>query len=123
MPIDDEAASGVGNPDEIREFHRHEGELRALAKSLGVFATFRYRREESRRPIGIRCLQPWMYVFIRATGEIAPCCAVFGSDKCAVMGSVVHEEFESIWRGDRYREFRTTCVSGTNDLCLSCSYY
>lgn len=87
MPIDDEAASWCPSPAEIHEFHQHEGELRALATSLGVFASFRFRREESRRPLGIRCLQPWMYVFIRATGDVAPCCAVFGSDKGAVMAT------------------------------------
>ena len=123
MPIDEVAASWCPTPDEIREFHQHEGELRALGKSLGVYASFRFRREESRRPIGIRCLQPWMYTFIRANGDVAPCCAVFGSDKGAVMGSLAREDFEATWRGNRYREFRTTCASGTNDLCLSCSYY
>jgi len=58
MPIDDVAASWCPTPDEIHEFHQHEGELRALGKSLGVSATFRFRRQESQRPIGIRCLQP-----------------------------------------------------------------
>jgi radical SAM protein with 4Fe4S-binding SPASM domain len=123
MPIDDEAASWCPTPDEIHKFHQHEGELRALGKSLGVFVSFRFRREESQRPIGIRCLQPWMYIFIRATGEVAPCCAVFGSDRGAVMGSLIDGDFEAVWRGNPYREFRTTCASGTNDLCLSCSYY
>jgi len=58
MPIDDVAASWCPTPDEIHEFHQHEGELRALGKSLGVSATFRFRRQESQRPIGIRCLKP-----------------------------------------------------------------
>jgi len=123
MPIDDVAASWCPSLDEMREFHGHEGELRALGKSLGVTATFRYRRGVSPRPIGIRCLQPWMYTFIRATGDVAPCCSVFGSDDAAVMGNLTNEDFEAIWHGDRYREFRTTLVSGTNDLCQTCPYY
>ena len=63
-----------------------------------------------------------MYMFIRATGDVAPCCAVFGSDTGAVMGNILGEYFEALWRGDRYREFRTTLVSGTNDLCRTCPY-
>lgn len=97
--------------------------LRAIGRSLGVAATFRLRRQESYRPIGIRCLQPWMYTFIRATGDAAPCCLVFGSDKAAVMGSLAAEDFKDVWLGDRYRDFRTTCATGANDLCLACPYY
>lgn len=92
--------------------------------SLGVYVSFGIRRDEASRPLlGLRCTQPWEYVFIRATGDIAPCCAVFGSDHGAVMGNIIREDFRSIWQGDRYREFRITSASGANDLCQICTLY
>ena len=123
MEVDEEAASWSLSPAELHAFHKREGELRALAKSLGVGVLFRYRRAESPRPLGIRCLQPWTYAFVRVNGDIAPCCAVFPSDRNMVMGNLLKDDFETIWRGDPFRSFRTTSVDGTNEFCQLCSYY
>jgi MoaA/NifB/PqqE/SkfB family radical SAM enzyme len=48
---------------------------------------------------------------------------LFGSDKAAVMGNLLRQEFGEIWRGDRFREFRRRSASGANALCRVCPYY
>ena len=125
IAIDEEAASWCPTQAEIRGFRQHLWQLSALGKSLGVRTLFfEFPRDEASRPdSGLRCWQPWEYIFIRATGDVAPCGAVFGSEKGAVMGNILRDDFGEIWRGDRYREFRTTSASGTNDLCQICSLY
>jgi len=67
-----------------------------------------------------RCTQPWEGMFVRANGDVAPCNALFGSDRAGVMGSVFHESFWDVWLGERFREFRHTKVCGTNPLCRAC---
>ena len=82
-----------------------------------------FRRESALPRVIPRCTQPWEYVFIRATGDVAPCCALFGSEKGAVMGNILRQPFGDIWRGDPFREFRRTSASGANALCRVCPYY
>jgi radical SAM protein with 4Fe4S-binding SPASM domain len=65
-------------------------------------------------------MQPWEYLFVRANGDVASCCALFDSDKAAVMGNVFQESFTDVWRGGPFREFRRTLVSKTNPLCNVC---
>ena len=73
------------------------------------------------RKVGLtRCMQPWDFLFVRANGDVASCCALFSSDKAAVMGNVVQDSFADVWRGMRFREFRRALVSKTNPLCRVC---
>jgi radical SAM protein with 4Fe4S-binding SPASM domain len=90
---------------------------------LGLKITCYFRRDAFVPRAAPGCLQPWEYVFLRANGDVAPCCALFGSDRGAVMGNVLEEDFRAIWLGERYREFRRTSLAGTNDLCRICPYY
>ena len=98
-------------------------ELVESAADVGLKATCLFRRDTIPPKAMPRCLQPWDYMFIRANGDVAPCAVVFGSDKWAVMGNVLEQDFETIWLGEHYREFRRASVSGTNDLCRICPYY
>jgi radical SAM protein with 4Fe4S-binding SPASM domain len=68
-------------------------------------------------------MQPWEHLFIRANGDVASCRALFGSDKGAVMGNLLEQDFQAIWRGERFREFRRTSAAGTNALCRICPYH
>lgn len=98
-------------------------ELVESAADLGLKATCWFRQATIPPKALPHCMQPWEYMFIRANGDVAPCCAVFGSERGAMMGNVLEEDFGTIWLGERYREFRRTNVSGTNDLCRICPYY
>ena len=121
VPVDDVAASLW--PSQVEMSTIREGDLFELAAALGVGLFCGLRRPALLPKRMPRCLQPWEYVFIRTDGAVAPCCALFGSDKGAVMGNVLQQDFVEVWRGDRFREFRRTSASGTNSLCLVCPYY
>jgi len=95
----------------------------ALAKSLGLKISCSFRRASTLPRLLPRCTQPWEYVFIRATGDVAPCCALFGSDKGAVVGNLFRQPFDDVWHGDPFREFRRASAAGTNPLCRLCPYY
>jgi radical SAM protein with 4Fe4S-binding SPASM domain len=123
IPIDETAASMCLSETEFSTIRVKE--LRDLAGSIGLKFFYGFRRDnELPHPfLNIRCIQPWEYIFIRASGDIAPCCAVFGSEKGAIMGNIFRQDFGEIWYGDRFREFRKTSALGTNSLCRMCPYY
>jgi radical SAM protein with 4Fe4S-binding SPASM domain len=121
VPVDDVAASLC--PSQVEMSTIREEDLFELATALGVGLSYRPRRPALLPKRMLRCLQPWEYIFIRTDGAVAPCCALFGSDKGAVMGNVFQQDFMEIWGGDRFREFRRTSALGTNCLCLVCPYY
>ncbi len=98
-------------------------ELARLAASLGQKVAISLRRAASSPRLCPACLQPWNYTCIRTNGDVVPCCAVFGSDRMPVMGNVFQQDFTTIWHGERYREFRRSLLSGTNELCRICPCY
>ena len=98
--------------------------LARLAKAHGMrLSTNNVRRRRTPPAATIRCLQPWDYVFIRANGDVQPCCAVFGEDRAAIMGNVFRDEFTDIWNGERFTRFRRSSAQGTNALCNACPSY
>jgi pyrroloquinoline quinone biosynthesis protein E len=120
IPLDEIATALCAPATEVSAARQ---ELAKVAKGLGLKLTCYVRRDTQVFKASPGCLQPWEYVFIRANGDVAPCCALFGSDQGAVMGNVLEQKFEMIWLGERYREFRRTSLTGTNDLCRICPMY
>lgn len=121
VPIDDVAASLRLSEEEYAAVRPKE--FSALGRAVGIGVFFELRRKQLPPQARLRCLQPWEYVFIRAGGEVAPCCALFGSDKAAVVGNLLENDFAEIWHGERFREFRRTSALGTNPLCRNCPLY
>ncbi len=121
IPVDDVGAALCPSPAELATLRQEE--LFDLARGLALNIQFFLHRAASLLKFMPRCMQPWEYVFIRANGDVAPCCAVFGSDKGAIMGNIFQQEFNAIWRGEPFQQFRKTSASGTNPLCRICPYY
>ncbi len=121
IPVDDIGAALCPSPTELSTVRQED--LFELAGSLGLRILFFFQRATSLLKFMPGCLQPWEYVFIRANGDVAPCAAVFGSEKGAIMGNIFQQEFNAIWCGEPFREFRRTSASGTNALCRICPYY
>lgn len=135
MAIDETAAEWCPTDEEIAGVASRTKALRELGSAVGVRVSFLFRRG-IRAPsmelgtrlanapmLGLRCRQPWEYIFIRSTGDVAPCCAVFGSDRLPSMGNIHEDTFEAIWRGPRFGAFRRSMVKGENDLCRDCAWY
>jgi radical SAM protein with 4Fe4S-binding SPASM domain len=125
VPLDDVAASLCPTPAEMSAIPRDE--LLDMAAAMGIetqglaLHSWPMPLVRMRRRVGLgRCMQPWEYLFVRANGDVASCCALFDSDKAAVMGNVFQESFTDVWRGGPFREFRRTLVSKTNPLCNVC---
>lgn len=122
IPVDDVAASLC--PSRTDLFRLDKKGLYRLGREIGLDVSFDWMRRRRTPPKSIiRCTMPWDYMQIRVGGDIVPCCAVFGSDKLMFMGNLFQQEFEEIWHGNRFREFRKTCASGRNTLCKVCTYY
>jgi pyrroloquinoline quinone biosynthesis protein E len=121
IPMDDAAAALRPSPAELSRIRQED--LWELGKSLGVKVACYFRREALPPQAMPRCLLPWEYMFVRANGEVAPCCALFGSEKGVVVGNILQEDFSQIWRGERYNGYRRASADGTNALCRVCPYY
>ncbi len=96
--------------------------LSRLGRQLGVHLTFDLRRKGALPRKDLRCLRPWDFMWIRAGGDVCPCPALFGSDKPTVMGNLFQTEFQSIWHGEAFRQFRRSKLEGTNSWCSVCPY-
>ncbi len=48
------------------------------------------------------CYEGWMHSVVAPDGTVAPCCYC----EKTVLGNVVEEDFEKIWLGERYQDFR-----------------
>ena len=122
IPIDDVAASLCTTRTDLSKLN--EKGLYMLGKKIGLDVSFSWMRRRRIPPKSIvRCIQPWEYMQVRIGGDIVPCCALFGTDKLMVMGNLLQQEFEEIWHGTRFRDFRQTCASGRNALCKVCTFY
>lgn len=123
--VDQSAASLRLSPAEMSTIR--EAELLDMAASVGVEvpglaqSSWPLPLVRLSQEMGLpRCTQPWESIFVRANGDVAPCNALFGSDRAAVMGNVFRQSFSDVWLGKSFREFRRTKVLGTNPLCHAC---
>jgi radical SAM protein with 4Fe4S-binding SPASM domain len=68
------------------------------------------------------CLKAWMSAYVEIDGSVRPCC-MFVHEKKDVwnMGNVLEQDFESIWNGERYREFRRLMASEKRP-CKTCAH-
>jgi radical SAM protein with 4Fe4S-binding SPASM domain len=120
IPFDGLAMSMCPSRDEVVAARK---EVTDLADSLGLKSSCYLRRLHWTESLLPRCMMPWEYVFIRANGDVAPCCALFGSDKEAVMGNLFRQDFLDIWNGDAFRRYRRENISGKNPRCSVCPYH
>jgi radical SAM protein with 4Fe4S-binding SPASM domain len=121
IPVDDIAAGNVPSKDELARINFKD--LHKSGRLSGLKVTWSIRRDKVYFRLIPRCLQPWEDVFVRANGDMLPCPANFSTKKLAVMGNIFLDDFNKIWNGSRFREYRRTCLTGTNPLCRVCPFY
>ena len=78
IPVDEIAMALCPSAAELSAAGR---ELVEAAADFGLKATCWFRQEPMPPKALPHCLQPWEYMFIRSNGDVAPCCAVFGSER------------------------------------------
>jgi radical SAM protein with 4Fe4S-binding SPASM domain len=121
IAIDDMAVENIASKEELSAINFKD--LFKLGSLLGLKVAWSIRRDIVPPGTIPRCLRPWDSLFIRANGNVLPCPANFSNNKVEVMGNIFQKDFESIWNGDRFREYRRTSVKGMNSLCRACSFY
>jgi radical SAM protein with 4Fe4S-binding SPASM domain len=65
-----------------------------------------------------RCYAPWYDFYVRADGDVWPCCMYFP----AALGNLGRQGFKEIWNGADYRSFRRAIHSGNPPYyCARCN--
>lgn len=66
------------------------------------------------------CVQPWQTPFVRADGNVYPCCIM--NDDAVPVGNLADESLEQVVNGSRYRAIRQSIVEGRPATpCEGCS--
>lgn len=67
------------------------------------------------------CWKLWHACVITWDGLVVPCC--FDKDATHRLGDLKNLKFRDIWRGDAYRQFRTSLLKGRDeiDICTNCT--
>ena len=67
------------------------------------------------------CWRMWQGCVITWDGLIAPCC--FDKDATHRLGDLKNQRFSSIWKGKRYKDFRSKVLNSRKniDICTNCT--
>lgn len=101
----------------LRLFHELDEWPEGEQKIEDLFFRMDYTPEET-SSVGLRkgCGVPWAHVVIGHDGNVHPCC-VSGT----VLGNVYEQEFDDVWYGARYSEFRRKLKSSDPpEECWNC---
>jgi radical SAM protein with 4Fe4S-binding SPASM domain len=86
----------------------------------------RYQKESSglfsiKNELLDHCWKMWQSCVITWDGKVVPCC--FDKDAHHVMGDLSKQSFEEIWRGNAYREFRSSLLRSRSEIemCKNCT--
>ncbi len=67
------------------------------------------------------CWKLWHACVLTWDGKVVPCC--FDKDATHLLGDLQKNEFEEIWRGAAYQDFRRSLLKGRDqiDICANCT--
>ncbi len=67
------------------------------------------------------CLRLWYSLVVNCDGTVSPCC--FDKDGDYVLGNLVEQAFEQIWRGENYQNFRQRLLDFRmeQEMCRDCT--
>ena len=99
-------------PDQAETFLPSDRKRSRYAPAQGALTTERKRDT---------CRRLWFSTVINWDGTVTPCC--FDKDGRFVLGNVLQESLERIWRGRRYRAFRNAVLRNRADIpmCRNCT--
>jgi radical SAM protein with 4Fe4S-binding SPASM domain len=103
------AAAGVG----------HDLDSFAKDLELRIRASGQQGPQENPLQKELPCYEGWMHAVIGPDGAVAPCCYCENVN----LGNVVETDFETVWKGEKYAEFRNRSLAmpKTQDaICREC---
>jgi MoaA/NifB/PqqE/SkfB family radical SAM enzyme len=112
--------------EDPKRVEKYFGQAQALAQELGI--KLRLPRPTPRQyPAHVagrdRCSWPWEAAYISFQGYALPCCMA-ASPEVIQLGLVNGDNFQSVWNGKEYREFRGKLnANQAPDICKFCSIY
>ncbi len=121
IPVNDTAAALCASPAELAAASK--AEMVRLGRTLGLAVTCSFQRSGSAGSVFPRCTQPWEYIFVRVNGNVAPCFALFGSDRAEVMGNLLDRISPPSGTATVFAPTAASNADGTNALCRVCPYY
>jgi len=67
------------------------------------------------------CWKMWHSSVITWDGKVLPCC--FDKDAHHIMGDLNQQSFKSIWKGDKYNDFRASLLKSRSEIemCRNCT--
>jgi len=66
---------------------------------------------------GGKCDSPWTRIYVNYDGTVTPCCVIIKK----IMGNLIKEDFDKIWNGEDYIEFRKKLIKGQIPKeCIGC---
>lgn len=70
---------------------------------------------------GNHCWRMWSSCVLTWDAQVVPCC--FDKDAQFVLGSAATTDFSSVWKSERYTDFRRAILTGRNQIsiCQNCS--
>jgi len=95
-----------------------------LIPDNGKYARYRQAADgkwEIKNDLLNQCWKMWQSCVITWDGRVVPCC--FDKDAHHVMGDLRKNTFESIWKSERYQQFRSSLLRSRNEIemCRNCT--
>ncbi len=117
------AAEALDDEPDVR---RSFDDARRVADATGValrLPRLGARPAERRTEAEPGCDWPWRSAYVGYDGRVQPCCMLMGAER-GVLGDLAEATFPEIWRGERYRRFRSRLLGDVPpDVCRGCSAY
>jgi len=81
-----------------------------------------YKKDEiqKKRNIKKRCPFLWKVSVFHWDGTVLPCCELSYNPELLNFGNIANEDFNNIWRGDKYNKFRKLHLNGKRDEISPC---
>ena len=103
----------LADEGEKKEMRRLFGSAKALSEKLKIPISLPRLEQPKTREY---CEQPWIYLVVKDTGKVRPCCAIHHKE----FGDLTREDYRTIWNNSEFQSFRKTLLS--EDIPTECKH-
>jgi radical SAM protein with 4Fe4S-binding SPASM domain len=101
----------LADEDEKKEMRRLFGSSKALSEKLKIPISLPRLEQPKIREY---CEQPWIYLVVKETGKVRPCCAIHHKE----FGDLTRQNYRSIWNNSEFQSLRKALLS--EDIPMEC---